>query len=90
MEKPNPVLKNFAATVRSLRESKSITQEAFAFTAGVDRRGFARIERGDVDVRLTTIAKIAEALEVPIGALFEGKRPRASKATKAGPKQNRR
>jgi transcriptional regulator with XRE-family HTH domain len=82
MDKPDPVLKHFAANVKSLRESKGIAQEKFAIEAGVDRRGFARIEKGDVDVRLTTIAKIAAALEVPIGALFELKTS-ARKTTKS-------
>ena len=77
MEKTEQLIKSFAARIRRLRESNGISQEAFAEAAGIDRAGYGRIERGQVDVRLSTIARIAEALGVPTQVLFEEtERPR--------------
>jgi transcriptional regulator with XRE-family HTH domain len=81
MDKTDQLIKGFADRIRHLRESRNISQEAFAEAAGMDRAGYGRIERGQVDVRLSTIARIAEALELPMADLFdERERTRRKKA----------
>lgn len=85
MDKTEQLIKSFADRIRRLRESSGISQEAFAEAAGMDRAGYGRIERGQVDVRLSTIARIAEALGVPTQVLFdetERTRRRSSSARK--------
>lgn len=53
-----------AANVRRQRERLGISQEELADRAGVDTRYIRRMESsGGIDVRLTTLLKIATALE---------------------------
>ena len=71
MDKTRQLIKGFGDRIRHLRESRNISQEAFAEAAGMDRAGYGRIERGQVDIRLSTIARIAEALELPMTDIFD-------------------
>ena len=58
-------LRGFGANVRRLRMGRGLSQEAFAELAGVtDDRFLRRIERGEVNVRFSTICKLAAALGV--------------------------
>jgi transcriptional regulator with XRE-family HTH domain len=61
----------FGAAVRSMRTERELPQEAFARRAGMDRSYFGAIERGEFNVSLDTIIKIAGALGVPAAALLE-------------------
>ena len=56
---------------RSLRMERGLAQEAFAHRAGMDRSNYGAIERGEFNVSLDTIMKIAGALEVSAAALLE-------------------
>lgn len=58
--------------VRELRHQKGLTQEDFddATESGVTSRAIQLIEGGRKDVKLSTLAKIARRLEVPIAELF--------------------
>jgi XRE family transcriptional regulator, regulator of sulfur utilization len=56
---------------RSLRTERGLAQEAFAARAGLDRSNYGAIERGEFNVSLDTIVKIAAALEVSAAALLE-------------------
>ena len=49
-------------TIRSRREGKGLTQEAFARVTGIARRTLTRLETGDPAVRIGTIDKAARAL----------------------------
>lgn len=55
--------------IRALREARCLLQRQLADAAGLPVRTIGRIERGDVDVRLSTLAKIAVALGVPLKEL---------------------
>jgi transcriptional regulator with XRE-family HTH domain len=59
---------------RSLRIKRGLAQEAFAARAGMDRSNYGAIERGEFNVRLDTIVKIAAALEISAAALLESAR----------------
>ncbi len=48
--------------IRALRESKGLLQKDLAKSAGLPIRTIGRIERGEVDVRLSTLTRIAKAL----------------------------
>ncbi len=54
----------FGATVRALRRERGYGQEGFAAHAGLDRSYFGAIERGEFNVSLQTLVKLAAALEV--------------------------
>lgn len=60
------------ANIRARRDELGITQEEAARRAGVHPVEFARAERGTRDLRLSTIVKIADGLEVPAGRLVDG------------------
>lgn len=54
--------KLLGSCVRRLREQKKWLQTDLAKSAGLPVRTIGRIERGEVDVRLSTLSRIAKAL----------------------------
>jgi|SRR5215469_8077528 len=56
--------------VRQLREDRHITGAALARACGITRQAVNQIERG-IGGSDETLAKIAEALQVPVAALYE-------------------
>jgi len=54
----------FGQAVRELREERGTSQETFALRCGIDRSHYGGMERGERNPSLTTIYKIADALEV--------------------------
>ena len=61
----------FAAAVRDLRKQQGLSQEAFADLVGIDRSYMGGIERGEHNVALINIQRIAAALGINISALME-------------------
>jgi transcriptional regulator with XRE-family HTH domain len=59
------------AAARSMRTERGLPQEAFAARAGMDRSYYGAIERGEFNVSLDTIVKIASALQIPAAALLQ-------------------
>ena len=70
MEKKN-ILKKFGRRVREIRQKKNISQEKLAFKAEMHRTYVGGIERGERNVSLINIIKIAKALDVEPGEFFE-------------------
>ena len=66
------VAKQFGANLSRLRERAEITQEELAFRASLHRTEIGLLERGGRTPKIDTLAKLAGALEVEPGALFEG------------------
>lgn len=64
-------LKIFGASVRDLRKQRGLSQEAFADLVGVDRSYMGGIERGEHNLALINIQRIATALGLKISALME-------------------
>lgn len=60
----------FGRRVRQLRKTRGLSQERLALEAGVDRSYMGSVERGEYNVSLETIGKIAKALHVPLPVLF--------------------
>ncbi len=63
------VLVHVAANVRRLRTAAGLSQAALAEAAGVSRRMLVNIEKGDVNVSLNTLDRLAEVLGVVFYAL---------------------
>jgi len=61
----------FGQRIREIRQEKKISQEKLAFKAEMDRTYIGGIERGERNVSLINIIKIAKALEVAPKELFE-------------------
>jgi transcriptional regulator with XRE-family HTH domain len=56
--------------VRRLRQQKGLTQEELAFEAEIDLTYMGGIERGKRNPSLLVMARIAEALSVPLTKLL--------------------
>lgn len=66
------ILKRFGKKVRRLRLEKGFSSQMdFALRAGLDRTYIGGIERGERNVALVNIEKIAKALGVNITELFK-------------------
>jgi XRE family transcriptional regulator, regulator of sulfur utilization len=65
-------LSAFATNLRRLRERRGFSQERLGEEADVHMTHVSKIERGRCEPGVRTIYKLAGALQVPVGALFEG------------------
>ncbi|MGF6727034.1 transcriptional regulator with XRE-family HTH domain [Paraburkholderia sp. GAS41] len=61
----------FAANVRRIRLERGISQEALAERAGVHRTYVGMLERGEKNVTIYNIERIAKALKVEPAALLQ-------------------
>ena len=64
------ILQLFGRRVRRLREKAGLSQEELAARAGIHRTYIGGIERGERNIGLKNISRIAKALGVPITKLF--------------------
>ena len=62
---------NFGSKVRSIRKTLGISQESLADLSGLDRSYIGGVERGERNISLGNIEKIAQALDLSIKDLFE-------------------
>lgn len=67
----NPVARIFGQRVRFLRIKKGISQEELADRCGVHRTYMGRIERGETNITLTNIHKVARGLGVSPASLLD-------------------
>lgn len=70
--KSNPALQKFGNKIRELRRMKKYSQEDLAEKAGLHRTYIGGIERGERNVALLNILRLADALGVTAGELLEG------------------
>ncbi len=61
----------FGALVRRLRSAKGYSQERFAEVCRVDRSYMGMVERGEVNVTLAMIVKMAGGLGISLVDLFQ-------------------
>jgi transcriptional regulator with XRE-family HTH domain len=64
--------RKLGAKVRRLREAQGLSQEGFADRCGLHRTYVGSVERGERNVSLDNIVRIARALGVTASALLEG------------------
>jgi transcriptional regulator with XRE-family HTH domain len=62
----------FGMAVRQKRHKLGVSQEAFADLCGLDRTYIGGIERGERNVALVNIEKIAKALKLSLSELMRG------------------
>lgn len=65
-------LERFAANLRGLRQAAGLSQEALADRCDLHRTEVSLLERAGREPRLTTIVKLARALEVSPAQLLDG------------------
>ena len=63
--------KAFGLVLKDLRKSKGVSQEKLALTGDLDRTFISLMERGQRQPSLTTIIRIAEALEMKSSELMD-------------------
>jgi len=64
------IKEKFGNQVRKFRLENGMSQEKLAFEADLDRTYIPSIEKGERNVSITVIEKIAKALKVKISDLF--------------------
>jgi len=64
------VLRAFGERVRSSRQALGLSQEALAHTAGLDRSYVGGVERGERNVALLNIHRLATALGITAADLL--------------------
>jgi transcriptional regulator with XRE-family HTH domain len=67
---PTTVLLAFGRAVRNLRSARGLSQEALAERAGIHRTYVGDVERGERNVSLINIERLATALAVSLSALM--------------------
>jgi len=72
---PTPIeeiRRRFGRAVRKRREATGLSQEEFADGCGLHRTYWGSIERGERNVSLANIEKIARAFKISVSELFRG------------------
>lgn len=67
----DPALVALGAAIRRVRLSKGISQEKLALLAEVDRSYVGRVERGDNNVAILTLSKLAAAMDITLTKLMQ-------------------
>ncbi len=67
----DPALVALGAAIRRIRLSKDISQEKLALMAEVDRSYVGRVERGDNNVAILTLSKLALAMDITLEKLMQ-------------------
>ncbi len=67
----HPGRQQFGQRIRLLREGQGLSQEALAEKAGIHRTYLSSLERGERNVGLDNILRLARALKVPASSLFK-------------------
>lgn len=65
------IRRTFGKKVRELRKSKGYSQESFADAVDLHRTYIGAIERGEQNVSLDNIERIAKALKIQTAELFQ-------------------
>ena len=62
----------FGRTVRRLRQSRGLSQEKLAELAGIHRTYIGDVERGQRNIALVNMTRIAKALGISLSRLISG------------------
>ena len=69
---PLDIRVRFGKALRQRRNKLGVSQEAFADMCELDRTYIGGIERGERNVALVNIEKLAKSLRISISELFKG------------------
>jgi transcriptional regulator with XRE-family HTH domain len=65
-------LKKVGLNIRQARKGKGMSQESLALTADLDRSYIGGVERGERNIAIINLKKIADALKIPVSQLLKG------------------
>lgn len=66
-----PILTKFGENLRKFRQEKNMSQEDLGFAAGIHRTYVGSVERGEQNVSLINLEKLAKALKLRMRDLFD-------------------
>lgn len=69
-QRQDPILVALGNAIRRIRLEKGVSQEKLALLAEVDRSYVGRVERGDNNVAVLTLVRLAKALEISMRDLM--------------------
>ncbi len=69
-DKEKKFLRKLGENLRKYRIEKELSQEKLAFKSDLDRTYISGIERGERNISVITLKKIAEALNVDVTKMF--------------------
>lgn len=70
-KRQDPALVALGKTIRNTRIAQGVSQEKLALKSEVDRSYLGRVERGDNNVALLTLAKLAHGLGISLAKLMQ-------------------
>lgn len=65
------IKEQFGSRLKQFRQKKGITQEGLALLCELDRTYIGSVERGERNISLINIYKIAEALDISVKDFFD-------------------
>ena len=84
-KRSSEIQKRFGQRVREIRKSKELSQEALALACELDRTYIGGVERGERNISLINIYRIAEALEIEAKVLLDNdEKPSGKGASRRG------
>ena len=66
------VQKRLGSKIAEMRRKRGFTQEGFAHECGFHRSYMGAVERGEKNITITQVEKIAQALKVSLSELLKG------------------
>lgn len=69
----NPIVLQVGNRIKAIILTKKMRQRDVAHDAGLDVENLRKYIKGTQEMKITTMLKIVEALQVPIAELFENK-----------------
>ncbi len=72
MNRKDKIQAEFAKHLTAIRTKKGLSIRQLAATAGLEYSHVQRIEKGKVNLALTTMVALAEGLEITLSELLEG------------------
>ena len=70
-QRQHPALAALGDAIRRIRRNQGISQERLALLADIDRSYVGRVERGDNNVAVLTLLKLANALGTTVAQLMK-------------------
>jgi len=67
------ILKTFGENLKRVRTQKSMSQRDLSALCNVDNADISRMENGEINVTLNTVAQLADALDVQFWELLKPK-----------------